>query len=173
VTSVLLRGAAALPAAAIVLATVLVTPDSDRGLVVHIAVVGAVATVLLALLRALRRSLRSDVPSPFDQALERPRARPSKRVPQLARLEREVGMGLANAFDLHHRLRPTLLETADGLLSARRGIDFDTRPDAARAALGNDAWKILGPDRPAPTDRTARGADPASIDRLLTALEAL
>ena len=82
-------------------------------------------------------------------------------------------MGLASAFDLHHRLRPTLRETAAGLLAARRGIDLDAHPEAARAALGEDAWEIVRADRPAPTDRTARGADLASVDRAIAALEAL
>jgi hypothetical protein len=39
--------------------------------------------------------------------------------------------------------------------------------------LGEDAWEIVRADRPAPTDRAARGADHASVDRAIAALEAL
>jgi hypothetical protein len=173
VSSVLRRAATAVPAAAIVLAVVLLTPYGSRGVVVHWVEVGVLVAVLLVLVGRLRRSLRSAEPSPFEQALEGSRGRPPKRVAQLAQLEREVGMGIANAFDLHNRLLPTLRETGAGLLSGRHGIDLEAQPDAARTALGNDIWEIVRPDRPAPIDRAARGADPASIDRVLTALEAL
>ena len=172
-TSVLRRAAAAIPAAAIVVTAVLLTPHGSRGVVVHGVEVGVVAAVLLVLVGRLRRSLHNAEPSPFEQALEGSGRRPPRRTAQLAQLEREVGMGLANAFDLHNRLRPTLRETAAGLLSGRHGIDLETQPDAARAELGEDAWEIVRPDRPAPVDRAARGADPASIDRALAELEAL
>lgn len=142
-------------------------------MVFHAVEVAAVAAALLALVVALRRSLRAAETSPFEQALRGSHRRTPERVQQLAQLEREVGLGLANAFDLHHRLRPTLRETAAGLLAARRGIDLDAQPEAARAALGEDAWEIVRADRPAPVDRTARGGDPASVDRAIAALEAL
>jgi hypothetical protein len=156
-----------------VLTGVLLTPSGSRGVVVHWVEVGVLVAVLLVLVGRLRRSLRSTEPSLFEQALEGSRGRPPERVAQLTQLEREVGMGIANAFDLHNRLVPTLRETAAGLLSGRYGIDREAQPDAARAALGEDAWEIVRPDRPTPIDRTARGADPVSIDRVLTALEAL
>ena len=141
--------------------------------VIHAVEVAVVAAALLVLLVVLRRSLRNTEPSPFEHALRGSRGRPPKRLQQLTQLEREVGLGLANAFDLHNRLRPTLRETAAGLLAARRGIDLDAQPEAARAALGEDAWEIVRADRPTPTDRTARGADLASVDRAIAALEAL
>lgn len=141
--------------------------------VIHAVEVAVVAAALLVLVVGLRRSLRNNEPSPFEDALRGSRGRPPKRLQQLAQLEREVGLGLANAFDLHNRLRPTLRETAAGLLAARRGIDLDAQPEAARAALGEDAWEIVRADRPTPTDRTACGADLASVDRAIAALEAL
>jgi hypothetical protein len=141
--------------------------------VFHTAEVAVVAATLLALVLALRRSLHYALPSPFEQALREPRGRTPIRIHQLVQLEREVGLGLANAFDLHHRLRPTLHETAAGLLAAHRGINLDAQSELARAALGEDAWEIVRDDRPTPTDRTARGAELASLDRALAALEAL
>lgn len=135
--------------------------------------VAVLAAALLALVLALRRSLGNSEPSPFEEALRGPRRRSPERVQQLAQLEREVGLGIANAFDLHHRLRPTLRETADGLLAARRGIDLGTQAERARGALGEDAWEIVRDDRPAPDDRVARGVELASLDRVISALEAL
>ena len=141
--------------------------------VLHAVEVVVVAVVLLVLVLVLRRSLRSTESSPFEQATRGSRGRAPKHVQQLARLEREVGLGLANAFDLHSRLRPTLRETAAGLLAARHGIDLDAQPERAREVLGEDAWEIVRADRPRPVDRTARAADLATIDRTITALEAL
>ena len=42
-----------------------------------------------------------------------PRARPAQRIPELERMEREVALGLATAFDLHYRLRPRLRADRD------------------------------------------------------------
>ena len=141
--------------------------------VLHAVEVVVVAAALLVLVLHLRRSLRSRESSPFEQALRESRRRTPKRVQQLVQLEREVGLGLANAFDLYHRLRPTMRETAAGLLAARRGIDLDDQPERAREALGEDAWEIVRADRATPADRTARGLDIATVDRAIAALEAL
>ncbi len=155
------------------LTVAVLAPAANGGLLFHAGEVVVVAGALLALVLALNRALRNAEPSTFDQALQMTRERKPERPRQLVQLEREVGLGIANAFDLHHRLRPTLSATAAGLLAARRGIDLDTQPEPGREALGADAWEIVRRDRPAPTDRTARGAELASIDRAISALEAL
>ena len=49
-------------------------------------------------------------------------------------------------------------------------------PLAANGApdiLGDDAWALVRPDRPAPEDRLAKGADPTDLDRVIGALEAI
>ena len=95
-----------------------------------------------------------------------------ERLPQLARLEREVTLASANAFDLHFRLRPILRETAGGLLVAR-GVDLDHQPERARALLGDDLWQLVRGDRREPLDRTGPGIPPARLRETLERLEAL
>ena len=168
-----LRAAGALGLGAVALAIGVVATPADGGLLIHIGVLAAVSGALLGLVLALRRVLHPTEPSPFEQALRATTRRAPERIQQLAQLEREVGLGIANAFDLHHRLRPTMRETAAGLLAARRGIHLDAEPGPAREALGADAWEIVRADRPTPTDRLVRGAEPESLDRAISALEAL
>ncbi len=147
---------------------------TQRGVTV-VSVVGVtlIAIVLLILVLALRRGLRPAEPSSFEQALCGSHERSPARVQQLAKLEREVALGIANSFDLHHRLGPTLRETAAGLLAARHGVELDAQPERARELLGVDGWEIVRADRPAPLDRTARGIDVDVLDSTITALEAL
>ena len=82
-------------------------------------------------------------------------------------------LGLATAFDLHYRLRPRLRRIATELLAARRGIDLDASPEAARRALGDDAWEIVRGDLEPPRERFAAGLDIASLRLAVSALEAL
>ena len=80
-------------------------------------------------------------------------------------------MARSSAFDLHARLRPTLVELATELLSGRRGIDLERDPARARAILGDDAWELVRPDRPDPADRHAPGLADDDLARIVTALE--
>ena len=115
-------------------------------------------------------------PSARDVARGR-RAEPApdaaERVPELERIEREVTLGQATAFDLHFRLRPTLRRIASELLRARRGIDLDGEPRAARRALGDETWELVRADREPPQDRFGRGIELASLRRVVESLEAL
>ena len=88
-------------------------------------------------------------------------------------MEREVTLGLAIAIDLHQNLRPRLGRIAAGLLASRRGIDLDANADAARRALGNDAWEVVRGGREPPSERFAAGIDIASLRLTVSALENL
>ena len=88
-------------------------------------------------------------------------------------MEREVALGLATAFDLHYRLRPRLRRIATELLAARRGIDLDANPDAARRVLGEDAWQIVRGDLEPPRERFAPGLDIGSLRLAVASLEGL
>ena len=153
------------------LAAVLLAPDRAR-LAVHVYLLVLTGIALAGLVAAIHRAYPGPGQSPFELALRR---RPSRyeRLAELARLEREVALASANAFDLHYRLRPVVREVAGGLLAARRGIDLDARPEAARAALGEDAWEIARGDRPPPADRSGPGFEPERLRAVVTALEAL
>ncbi len=130
------------------------------------------AFALVQLFDRLRRSLPERTLSPVDAALDRRPPRP-ERVPELERIEREVTLGLATSFDLHFRLRPTLRRIASELLRARRGLDLDANPEAARRALGEETWELVRGDREPPVDRFGRGLDLASLRNVVVSLEAL
>jgi len=156
----------------VVLAIVVLAAPGRAELAAHVYVLALAAIGLGHLLVALRNALPPRRPSPFEAAL-RSRARPATRIPELERMEREVSLGLATAFDLHYRLRPRLRRIAAELLTARRGIDLDASPDAARRALGDDAWEIVRGDREPPRERFAAGLDIGSLRVAVTALEDL
>ena len=109
--------------------------------------------------------------SPFETSL-RPEPRVVERPAGLARLERQLTMA-KRAIDLHARLRPFVTDLSAELLLARRGIDLQREPERARAALGEDVWELVRPDRAAPEDRHAAGIDEATLERMVTALERL
>jgi hypothetical protein len=55
----------------------------------------------------------------------------------------------------------------------RHGIDLDRRPQAARALLGEDAWDLVRPDRPAPDDSHSPGVTLQQVRAAVDRLEAL
>lgn len=147
----------------------LLTPGK-AALVGHTLLVVLLALALAVALDRLQRTLPTRS-SGFDAAFASAaptRARPAS----LARVEREVTLATGTAFDVHYRLRPIVRSVANGLL-LRRGIDLERRPDRARPLLGADVWELVRPDRPAPDDRTARGLEPAAIERAIASLERL
>lgn len=151
-------------------ALVAVPGRSDLAVRAYVLLLAAFA--LGQLLARLRASLPLRTTSPVDDAL-RPRARRKVRVPELERIEREVTLGLATAFDLHFRLRPTLRRIAAELLQARRGLDLDADPEAARRALGEETWQLVRGDREPPPERFAPGLDLGSLRRVVASLEGL
>jgi len=156
----------------LVLVGALVAVPARSELAIRIYVLLLAAFVLGHLLARLRRSLPERRPSPVDAALNTKR-RPLVRIPELEKLEREVTLGQATAFDLHFRLRPTLRRIASELLHSRRGIDLDANPDAARRALGDETFELVRADREPPLERFGRGIDQASLGRVVGSLEAI
>jgi hypothetical protein len=162
-----------LPALLTLIAIVLAFVLTGRAeLVLHVYVLVLAALALAHLVRAVQAAHQPAVGSLVDSAL-RTRKRRDERLPELARVEREVTLGMTTAFDLHFRLRPSLRRTAGELLAARRGIDLDGSPKAARKALGEETWQIVRADREPPADRYDPGLDIASLRAVVTSLEAL
>jgi hypothetical protein len=155
---------------ALLVALVALPGRSEVSLRVYVLLLAAFA--LAQILARLRASLPVPATSPVDQAL-RPRRPRRERVPELERIEREVTLGLATAFDVHYRLRPTVRRVAGELLRARRGIDLDANPEAARRVLGEETWQLVRKDREPPPERFASGLDIASLGRVVASLEAL
>jgi hypothetical protein len=92
------------------------------------------------------------------------------RPEQLARVERIASLSSASTFDVHYRLRPLVRNIAQARL-ARRGVDLELQPDAARAIVGDRVWELIRPDIEPPPDRHARGLDRDELRQLVEALE--
>ena len=127
------------------------------------------ATAIFLLLLALHRAY------PPETAMREPAQAGSQRrpPPSLGRIEHEVALGVAGSFDLHYRLVPRLRSLAAGLLQSRRKVSLEAHAATAHAVLGDEAWALVQPDRPAPQERLARGIPPRDLERVVDALEAI
>jgi hypothetical protein len=142
----------------------------ERTLDVYLIALGGLA--MMALVTATRSAAPSATRSPFDAAL-RPRRPQRSSLPTLEKTYRETVLGIARTFDFHVRLRPVLREIASQRLSSRRGIELDSQPDLARAAIGEEAYELLRPGRLPPERRFDPGVDAATLHHVLDALERL
>jgi hypothetical protein len=156
----------------VTLVVLLLVVPGRAELVLHVYALAIAAIVLVQLVRMVRTAHPVAADSPFDAALRR-RTRRDERLPELAKVEREVSLGMTTAFDLHYRLRPPLRRVAGELLAARRGIDLDGSPEAARRALGEETWEIVRADREPPRERYGAGLELASLRSVVTSLESL
>jgi hypothetical protein len=78
----------------------------------------------------------------------------------------------SNAYDLHFRFRPILIDVVSDLLALRARIDFHEHPEQAHELLGPVLWDLVRPDRPVPAGRFSDpGLDARSMQRLLDELE--
>lgn len=150
----------------------LVLRPGDRQLALHAWLLAIGGLGLLGLVRATGRSFPAAGPSPLDAP---PRARPAppRVLPELDRLERELSLSTATAFDVHYRLRPLLREIAAHRLRTRRGLDLDGGSPEVVALLGPAGWKICDPGRGRPADHSAPGPTLAQLRDTIDALEAL
>ena len=156
---------------AIGLAVAIAVAPNRAALEIHVWLLVVLGLALLAFV-GLVTAAYPRTRSPFDASLVRPTSS-VERPAALSRLEREISMAGSAAFDLHFRLRPTLRRIASELLHARRGVDLDSNPDAARRALGDETFELVRADREPPLDRFGRGIDLRSLGRVVTSLEAL
>jgi hypothetical protein len=146
---------AAFATIALLLARVLEPGRLELELDVFVLAVGGLA--LLEIVIVARESYPREERSAIAVALER-EAETTARPPELERLERELTLARASAFDLHTRLRPVLVEIARG------------RPEEE---LGEELWELVRPDRQPPTQRHAPGIEPEALRRIVERLEAL
>jgi hypothetical protein len=164
--------AAAGPERALVVLTVLALVVEGLLAVVFPGSVGGAAgeAVALVWLALVSRRLVAAVRPPRPPARSGGEEAEADVAPPLARMRRAVHGGTRVAGDFHLLLRPALRSVAAGRLR-RRGIDLDRDPAAARAALGDDGYALVAPDRPAPEDRFGPGPSPAAVEALLDRLE--
>lgn len=137
---------------------------TNRILAAYVLALAAIGLELMT--RVLSSRSFTGQPSEFDQAFRRETHRPT-RPTDLLRIERELSLGAASAGHLHARLLPLLREAA----SARLGFDLVRFPARAQAALGDETWELLRPDRPAPEDRHGTGAPLRKLEHCIETLE--
>ena len=136
---------------------------------VYLLVLGAlVLTALVRSFRTLRR--RAWERSVFDRRPEEPEQ--ALPIDELARIDRLVVLGRANAFDLHYRLRPLLRDLAADRLSAGHGVSLDGQPERAQQLLGEELWELVRVDREVGR-RSGPGVAPAALAGFVQRLEEL
>jgi hypothetical protein len=160
-------GLAALATVALVVVVVWVPVERPLAVDAYLLFLGALA------LLALTRLTRSAAPPAGSELELREEERALEQLPELARLEREIVLASANAFDFHVRLRRRLEEIARHRLESRHGVRLDAEPERARSLLGNEAWEIVRPGRELPQDRHAQGIGRDQLRSLVDALARL
>jgi hypothetical protein len=140
--------------------------STSRAFAIWVVLVAAIALLLLV------RHSRVPHRSRFEAAF-RARETVTEEQVELARMERELVLGSADALYAHRRFLPLLRSAASARLARRHGIELERRPDAARELLGEDSWELLRPDRPEPADRHGLGVPRARVAALIERIESL
>jgi hypothetical protein len=154
--------------AAIAIAAFAVSGLRDALLEIYLLGIGGI--LLLALVRTTSGSGTGTATSGFDRAF----ADMSRRYPSDSgelTLVHDVQQSVASSFHLHTRLRPLLREVAAHRLSMRYGVDLDREHERARELIEGDAWELVRPERPPPSDRLAPGPPASHLSRVVEELE--
>jgi hypothetical protein len=140
--------------------------ERSRALDVYVLFLGACA--LLALGRLTSESDESSR-SPFDEPPPKPPR--VERLPELARIEREVMLATGSDFDQQLRLRPLLRDIAEHRLWSRRGIALDENPVRAAELLGPEVWELLRPGGSSADTRDWRALDLDELKGMVDRIE--
>ena len=154
--------------AAIGFAALAISGLRDALLEVYLLGIGGV--LLLALVRTTTEAGSGTRESDFDRAV----ADMSRRHPADSgelTLVNDVQQSVASSFHLHTRLRPILREIAAHRLSIRFGVDLRREPKRARELIEVEAWELVRPDRPPPSDRLAPGPPASQLSKVVEQLE--
>jgi hypothetical protein len=136
---------------------------------VYILVVGGLT--VLTIVAVTREAFPRESESALAKALQEEPVEPL-RPRDLERLERELTLASSTAFDVHFRLRPTLRDIAVEELAVR-GLRLDDGGPAVEAALGDEVWELVRPDREPPLRRFDPGLEEDDVRRVVERLEAL
>lgn len=131
---------------------------------------GIGGVLLLALVRTTSEKESAAGTSHFDRAV----GDMSRRYPTDSgelTLVHDVQQSVASTFHLHVRLRPILREIAAHRLWTRFGVDLDREHERARGLIGGDAWELVRPERPPPSDRLAPGPPVSHLSKVVEELE--
>jgi hypothetical protein len=144
--------------ATILTAYLVAAQPGRRSVFLHAYVFVVGALLMLGVVAAAGDALPRRKRSSFDDALTHEGSR-EKRLPEIEKLEREVGLATASAYDLHYRLLPQLREIAQCRLE-RAG--HTVSPET----LGR-WWELLRPDRAPPVDRFDKGISESDLRALV------
>ena len=136
-----------------------------RDALVDAYLIGIGGVLLLALVRTTSERGPANVASDFDRALDDMSRRYPSDSGELS-LVHDVQQSVASTFHLHARLRPILREIAAHRLWTRFGVDLEREHERARELIGAEAWDLVRPERPPPSDGLAPGL-PASDLRIV------
>ena len=131
---------------------------------------GIGGVLLLALVRTTREGGSSAGASDFDGAVADMGRRHPSESGELTLLQ-DVELSVASAFHLHLRLRPILREIAGHRLWRRYGVDPESEPERARELIGAEAWELVRPERPPPSDGLAPGPPTSHLRIVVEELE--
>lgn len=128
------------------------------------------ATAVVCLELALSRARLVDL-RPVSRRRWAWRQRSPARADLLSRIRDEIAWSSHSIREFDRTLCPRLRRIAEMQLRRRHAVDVAASPAAARAALGEESWRILDPARPATLDRDAPGLDLVRLDRVVGSLE--
>ena len=139
--------------------------ENSRALDIYVVFLGAL--LLLALVRV--------APGPREDKYRLPRRdeKPSDRLVELDRLERDVVLATGSELEQHVRIKPLLRDVVEDRLWRSRGIELDRNPERAHEVLGDELYELVKPGRPDPNARYFRGLDLNALDRVLDRIEAI
>jgi hypothetical protein len=143
-----------------------------RNMLLDVYVLGIGSVVLLALVRTTREGALPAGRSDFDGALADMSGGHSADSGELT-LVHDVEQAVASAFHLHMRLRLILREIAVHRLWRRFGVDLDSEHERARELIGAEAWELVRPQRPPPSDGLAPGPPASELRVVVEQLERL
>jgi hypothetical protein len=135
---------------------------SIRGIALHAYVLVLGALAMLALVTATSDALPRRARGELEQALAERRVL-ERPLPELERVQREVTLATASAYDFHYRLLPHLRSIARARLE-RRGLQL------APEHVGR-WWHLLRPDRPPPDEHFGGGISERELHALVDDLE--
>ena len=148
--------------ASVVAAYVALSQPGARDVVLHVYVLVVGSLLMFALVSATREALPRQGRGDLERALGE-RTATERRLPEVARAEREVTLATASAYDFHHRLLPHLRTIAEARLE-RRGL-------ALTPAHAGRLWDVLRPDREAPEEHFGGGISERELAGVVDDLE--
>jgi uncharacterized membrane protein len=133
-----------------------------RNVTLHAYVLLVGGLIMLGVVAAAGDAVPKRHRSEFDRALGEA-TRGDRPLHEVERMEREVTLGAATAYDLHVRLLPQLRQIAQARLERNGRV-------MSPETLGR-WWELLRPDRPAPENRHGPGISQNELRALVSDLE--